>query len=53
MYVYVRNEQSCLCILGVRSHVCVCYGREVMYVYARGEQSCMCMLGVSSHVCVC
>jgi hypothetical protein len=23
MYVYVRGEQSCMCMLGVKSHVCV------------------------------
>jgi hypothetical protein len=25
MYVYVRGEQSCMCMLGVSSHVCVAF----------------------------
>ena len=43
MYLCVRRERSCICVLDVSGHVFV----------VRRERSCICVLDVSCHVSVC
>jgi hypothetical protein len=53
MYVCFRHEWSCMCVLDMSGHVCVCYTWVVMYVCVRHVWACMGVLDMSGHVCVC
>jgi hypothetical protein len=44
MYVSVRHEWSCMCVLDMSGHVCVC---------VKHQWSGICVLDISGHVCVC
>ena len=52
MYVCVRCEQSCICVLDESGHVFFCKTWVVMYFCVRRERSSMYVLDVSGHMYV-